>query len=105
VSIAALAALAAWKEWLNLTLGLWVLISPWALVFAQGKATKIHVLIGVIVAILVATGSYIKIRRDGRHPLIAEQHAPPSERPKNGHSSANLDTKKEAAGDRQLQFS
>jgi hypothetical protein len=54
VSIAALAALAVWEEWLNLILGLWVLISPWVLGFAQGAAMKVHVIIGAIVAVLAA---------------------------------------------------
>ena len=54
ISIAALAAFAVWEEWLNLIMGLWVLISPWVLGFPSGTAMQVHIVIGVIVAILAA---------------------------------------------------
>ena len=38
LAIAALAAFAVWEEWLNLIVGLWVLVSPWVLGF-QGTMT------------------------------------------------------------------
>ena len=55
LAIAALAAFAVWEEWLNLIVGLWVLISPWVLGF-QGNRTAmtVHVIVGVLVAILAA---------------------------------------------------
>jgi SPW repeat len=53
LAIAALAAFAVWEEWLNLIVGLWVLVSPWVLGF-QGttNAMAIHVVIGIAVAAL-----------------------------------------------------
>jgi SPW repeat len=55
LSIAALAAFAVWEEWLNLILGVWVLVSPWALGFAGTTiTTTVHVAVGAIVAILAA---------------------------------------------------
>ena len=54
LSIAALAAFAVWEEWLNLILGLWVLVSPWVLGFASGTTQVVHVVIGILVAVLAA---------------------------------------------------
>jgi formate hydrogenlyase subunit 3/multisubunit Na+/H+ antiporter MnhD subunit len=55
LAIAALAAFAVWEEWLNLIVGLWTLVSPWVLAFqANRTATTVHVIVGVVVAILAA---------------------------------------------------
>src|ERR1700756_666904 len=53
LSIAALSAFAEWEEWLNLIVGLWVIISPWALKFSGSvDAMRTAVIVGAIVAIL-----------------------------------------------------
>ncbi|WP_214473715.1 SPW repeat protein [Mesorhizobium sp. dw_380] len=54
LSIAALSAFAVWEEWLNLVVGLWVLVSPWVLGFQATTAMGVHVVIGVLVAVLAA---------------------------------------------------
>src|SRR2546430_8069311 len=54
LAIAALTAFAVWEEWLNLTVGLWTLISPWVLGFQGTTAMTVHVLIGIAVAALAA---------------------------------------------------
>jgi hypothetical protein len=54
LSVAALALFAEWEEWLNLIVGLWVLVSPWVLGFADTTAMWVHVAIGAIVAIVAA---------------------------------------------------
>jgi SPW repeat len=54
LAIAALAAFAVWEEWLNLIVGLWVLVSPWVLGFQGTSAMTVHVIIGAAVAILAA---------------------------------------------------
>jgi hypothetical protein len=54
LSIAALAAFAQWEEWLNLLLGLWVLVSPWALGFQGTTAAWVHIVVGILVAALAA---------------------------------------------------
>lgn len=60
IAIAALAAFAVWEEWLNLIVGLWVLVSPWVLKF-QGAthAMTVHVIVGAAVAILAAVELWI----------------------------------------------
>jgi len=54
LAIAALAAFAVWEEWLNLIVGLWVLVSPWVLGFQGTTAMTVHVVIGAAVAIVAA---------------------------------------------------
>jgi len=55
VAIAALVSLAQWEEWVNLILGLWVVISPWVLsIRSSATAAWVHVIIGLAVAILAA---------------------------------------------------
>jgi heme/copper-type cytochrome/quinol oxidase subunit 3 len=66
ISIAALAAFAVWEEWLNLIVGLWVLASPWVLGFAGSTAMQVHVVIGVIVAVLAALEIWILYQRPPR---------------------------------------
>jgi predicted MFS family arabinose efflux permease len=65
VAIIALAALAEWEEWINLLLGLWVAISPWALGFhlaISEAAVRIHVALGLVVAVLAAVQLWL-VRR------------------------------------------
>ncbi len=54
LSIAALAAFAAWEEWLNLIAGLWLIAAPWLLGFQDSKAMAVDVVIGTIVTVLAA---------------------------------------------------
>jgi hypothetical protein len=59
LAIAALAAFAVWEEWLNLIVGLWVLVSPWVVGFQGTTAMRVHVVIGAAVAILAAIELWI----------------------------------------------
>jgi nitric oxide reductase large subunit len=52
---AALSQRQTWEEWVNLILGIWVAISPWAVGFTNLTAASwLHLVIGVIVAVLAA---------------------------------------------------
>jgi hypothetical protein len=66
ISIAALTAFAVWEEWLNLILGIWVLVSPWVLGFAGTTAMQVHIVIGVIVAVLAALEIWLLYQRPPR---------------------------------------
>jgi SPW repeat-containing protein len=55
VALGALFAFSEWEEWVNLVLGLWAIISPWALGFTGVSAAAMtHIILGLIVAILAA---------------------------------------------------
>ena len=67
LALAALWAYAIWEEWLNLIVGLWVLVSPWALKFqATGHAMAVHVVIGIQVAVLAAIELWMMSQRPPR---------------------------------------
>jgi hypothetical protein len=63
LSIAALAAFAVWEEWLNLIVGLWVIVSPWVLGFQATTALGVHVIIGIAVAVLAAIELWLMYQR------------------------------------------
>ena len=47
----ALARPQIWEEWVNLAVGVWVLIAPWVLAFTpQTGATWNHIIVGLVVA-------------------------------------------------------
>ena len=62
----------AWEEWTNLVLGVWLIISPWALGFAFNATATINmVMVGIIVFAFAAymamqesqQGMHLKQRR------------------------------------------
>jgi len=66
-AIAALAAYAEWEEWINLILGLWALISPWAIGFSANEAPRLVLfLTGLAVAIVAAVEIWIMHRSPPR---------------------------------------
>ena len=52
ISIAALIAFADWEEWAALALGIWLIVSPWALGFPVAAAMKIHIGVGLVLVYL-----------------------------------------------------
>jgi hypothetical protein len=68
LAIGALAAFAVWEEWLNLIAGLWVLVSPWVLGFQGTTAMTVHVIIGILVALLAAIELWMLYQQPPRQP-------------------------------------
>ena len=55
IGIASLAAVIAyrdWEEWLNVLMGVWLIVSPWLLGFPHTRAMHISIGIGVVVVLL-----------------------------------------------------
>ncbi len=53
LALMAIFAFQAWEEWTNLVLGLWLLVSPWALGFSSSTLLMLNAVIaGALVAIL-----------------------------------------------------
>lgn len=68
-AIAALVSRAEWKEWVNLILGLWVAISPWALSFhliISETALRAQVALGLVIAVLAAVELWMMHRAPPR---------------------------------------
>ena len=67
IAIVALAAFAQWEEWVNLALGIWILISPFVLGFsAEVVAMWTFVLVGLAVALLAAAELWVVTRQPPR---------------------------------------
>jgi hypothetical protein len=55
VAVAAVAQLETWEEWVNLAIGLWLIVSPWVLGFTGiVNAFWCALLAGLVVAVLAA---------------------------------------------------
>jgi SPW repeat-containing protein len=54
LSLAAVVAFAEWEEWLNIGIGLWLIVSPWVLGFPRSHAMHISVAVGILVSYLAA---------------------------------------------------
>lgn len=52
VSLAAIFFFFEWEEWINLLLGLWLIVAPWALGFAHTTAMHVSIGVGLIVTYL-----------------------------------------------------
>ena len=53
-SIIAVVAFANWEEWLNLLLGAWLMVSPWALGFMHTTAMHVSIGLGAMVVFIAA---------------------------------------------------
>ena len=65
LSLAAIIAFSTWEEWLNLALGLWLVVSPWLLGFAHTHA--MHFSIGIGAAIAFLAGLELWLRYEAAH--------------------------------------
>jgi len=64
VAVDALVNLTEWDEWANLALGIWAVVAPWLLGFAAlAQAMYVHLLIGLIVAVLAAVDLWMAHHR------------------------------------------
>lgn len=70
LAIAALAAFAVWEEWLNLIVGLWVAVSPWVLGFQGTTARTVHLIVGLLVAILAAIELWLMYQQPPRQTAV-----------------------------------
>ena len=63
-AIMTLSAFAEWEEWVNMVVGLWLIVSPWLLGFmANTSAMWTHVILGICTAAISAWAVW-----DYRHP-------------------------------------
>lgn len=55
LSIAALVRFAEWEEWVNVVVGIWILVSPWVLGFSGiTSAMWVCVVLGIVIAAMAA---------------------------------------------------
>jgi SPW repeat len=78
ISVAAIVAYGNWEEWINLLLGLWLIVSPWILGFAHTRAMHVSIGLGAVVAFLAALELWLVY--DGAHPDHAAPFMTPEQR-------------------------
>ena len=72
VSAAAIAAFSEWEEWLNLALGSWLASAPWLLGYANTKAMRISIGVGIIVLYLAGLRLWLIHYQGAAEPLDQE---------------------------------
>jgi len=65
ISADALTSPAVLNQLLNLVIGLWILVAPWALGFDNYIETSVHVVIGATVAVLSSIKLWTMLQRTG----------------------------------------
>lgn len=67
LSVAALVRFAEWEEWVNVAIGIWILVSPWVLGFSGVSAAMwTCVVLGIVIAAMAAWEAWTT-----RHPTRA----------------------------------
>lgn len=53
IALSAIGRMEAWQEWINLVLGAWIFVAPWALGFAaMARASWDHWIVGALIFLL-----------------------------------------------------
>jgi len=71
VALLAIVAYAAWEEWVNTMLGVWLIVSPWLLGFAHTRAMHFSIGIGlavILMALIELMLGYNPPRENFHHP-------------------------------------
>lgn len=56
ISVLAIRHLEPWEEWLNVALGLWLIVAPWVLGYGEANnAVASHVGLGLLITLLAAS--------------------------------------------------
>jgi SPW repeat len=77
ISLVALVAYANWEEWINLLLGVWLMVSPWVLGFAHTRAMHFSIGLGAVVAFLAALELFLvydATHSDNAAPSVTPKH-------------------------------
>jgi len=77
VSIAAIIAFSQWDEWINLALGIWLIVSPWVLGFTNTKAMHVSIGVGIAVAYLALLELWL-VHYPEPHSTNSAAHPPAS---------------------------
>jgi SPW repeat len=60
LSLAAIIAFSIWEEWVNVLLGVWLIVSPWLLGFAHTRAMHYAIAIGAAIAFFAALDLWLR---------------------------------------------
>ncbi|UQR65341.1 SPW repeat protein [Bradyrhizobium sp. C-145] len=66
LSLAAIIAYRDWEEWLNVLMGIWLIVSPWLLGFPHTRAMHLSIGFGIVIVLLALLDLFLHY--DKRHP-------------------------------------
>ena len=69
-SIVALARPALWGEWINLVLGMWLIIAPFVLPHASGTARWNHLIVGILVVADALAAVFMRPEQRADRPTL-----------------------------------
>jgi SPW repeat len=73
LSLAAIIAFSIWEEWVNLLLGIWLVVSPWLLGFAHTRAMHYAIGIGAAIAFFAALDLWLRYEAAERDEAQSSQ--------------------------------
>jgi SPW repeat-containing protein len=76
LSLAAILAFSKWEEWINLLVGIWLIVSPWVLGFPHTRAMHFSIAVGAAVAFFAALELWLIY--DATHQETTHQEEEPS---------------------------
>ncbi|KWV59502.1 hypothetical protein AS156_31210 [Bradyrhizobium macuxiense] len=77
LSLAAIAAFSVWEEWINLFVGVWLIVSPWLLGFAHTRAMHFSIAAGAVVAFMALLELWLEYEKTHFGPAathVTEKH-------------------------------
>jgi hypothetical protein len=78
LSIAAMIAYSTWEEWINLALGVWLIVSPWLLGFAHTQPMHFAIGIGSAIVFFAALELWLRHEAAERDDMTAHEHEVPN---------------------------
>jgi hypothetical protein len=66
LSLAAMIAYGDWEEWINVLMGVWLIVSPWLLGFPHTRAMHLSIGFGVFIVLLALLDLFL--HNEKRHP-------------------------------------
>lgn len=66
LSLAAIIAYRDWEEWINVLMGVWLIVSPWLLGFAHTRAMHFSIGFGIVIMLLALLDLFLHYEK--RHP-------------------------------------
>jgi len=74
LSLAAIFAFSTWKEWANVALSLWLIVSPWLLGFAHTRAMHYAIGIGIAIGFFAMLELWLRYDAEQEAMSSAETH-------------------------------
>ncbi|MEK9281644.1 MULTISPECIES: SPW repeat protein [unclassified Bradyrhizobium] len=70
LSLAAIIAYRDWEEWINVLMGVWLIVSPWLLGFAHTRAMHLSIGFGIVIVLLALLDLFLHYEK--AHPEETE---------------------------------